>query len=64
MITIKYLYDNIIGYKIMKYKKQFSATINDNVLDKSKEISEKKSYRNFSHYVEEALKLLNEKESI
>ena len=48
----------------MKYKKQFSATINDNVLDKSKEISEKKSYRNFSHYVEEALKLLNEKESI
>ena len=41
-----------------------SATVDDEILDKAQQISKQKNYRNFSHYFEEALILLNDKNSV
>ena len=45
----------------MSYRKCFSATVIDEILDKSQELSKRHNYRNFSHYVEDALKDFNDK---
>ena len=45
----------------MPYRKGFSVTVIDEIVDKAKELSERHNYRNFSHYVEDALKAFNEK---
>ena len=60
LIIEKYLYYNILKYN-MDYKKSLSATVDNKILDKARELSKRRKDRHFSHYIEEALVLLNDK---